>query len=679
MKISELHVIIKISCDSFNNRIYCRYTLWCKSGFIQRIIAPTGYPRNLAMDGNYDAAAIEVLVGLEPVRKRPGMYTDTSRPDHLAHEVVDNSVDEALAGFARSIDVVLHRDGSLRISDDGRGMPVDEHPEEGLPGVEVILTRLHAGGKFSLGSYRFAGGLHGVGVSVVNALSRHLEVWIKRGGRLYNMAFSNGEKVSELEVVGEVGLRNTGTELRFWPDPAYFDQPSFSRARLRHLLRAKAVLCPGLKVSLVDEPSGERDEWCYHEGLGGYLRSALSGAELIPEEPFIGSLEGNTEAADWAVAWMPSSADDPRSVGESYVNLVPTPQGGTHVNGLRAGLLDAMREYCQFRSLTPRGVKIVPDDIWEHCQYVLSVKMIEPQFTGQTKERLASRACASFVSGVVKDELSLWLSQHTDTGDRIAELVVARAKARLQAAKTVVRKKTAAGPALPGKLADCVSPDPARAELFLVEGDSAGGSAKQARDREFQAVMPLRGKILNTWELGPGQVLASQEVHDISVAIGVEPGHGDLTGLRYAKVCILADADSDGAHIAALLCALFVRHFRPLVDAGHVHVAMPPLYRIDAGSDVFYALDDSDKQGLMDRLAAERRGGRIQVQRFKGLGEMNPGQLRETTMSPDTRRLVRLTAEPGDETGPALDLLLAKRRSADRRSWLQAEGDRAEL
>ena len=631
------------------------------------------------MAATYDAAAIEVLVGLDPVRKRPGMYTDTSSPDHLAREVVDNSVDEALAGFARRIDVTLHRDGSLSVADDGRGMPVDVHPEEGVPGVELILTRLHAGGKFSLDSYRFSGGLHGVGVSVVNALSSHLEVWVRRGGREYNMAFRGGGKVSDLEPVGDVGRRNTGTVLRFWPDRAFFDTPSFSAPRLRFLLRAKAVLCPGLRTAFVREETGEREEWCFEDGLGEYLLSALPGADLLPASPFAGSLEGNTEGADWAVVWALPGDDEARPVAESYVNLIPTPQGGTHVNGLRSGLTEALREYCEFRSLLPRGVKLAPDDVWETCRYVLSVKMVDPQFTGQTKDRLSSRECASFVSGVVKDELSLWLSQHTDTGDRLAEHVIARAKARARAAKAVVRKKAAAGPTLPGKLADCVSEDPDRSELFLVEGDSAGGSAKQARDREFQAVMPLRGKILNTWEVAPGQILTSQEVHDISVAVGVEPGRGDLTGLRYAKVCILADADSDGAHIATLLCALFVRHFPALVEAGCLYAAMPPLYRVDAGSEVFYALDESDKQGLMDRLAAERRSGKVQVQRFKGLGEMNPAQLRETTMSPETRRLVRLTAAPGDDTGAALDLLLAKKRAGDRRAWLEAEGGAADV
>ena len=631
------------------------------------------------MGAHYDAAAIEVLVGLEPVRKRPGMYTDTSSPDHLAREVVDNSVDEALAGFAHRIDVTLHRDGSLRVADDGRGMPTDLHPEEGLPGVEVILTRLHAGGKFSLGTYRFSGGLHGVGVSVVNALSRRLDVRVRRDGVEHHMAFRDGDRVCDLTAVGKVKRRDTGTTIRFWPDPAFFDSPSFSVPRLRHLLRAKAVLCPGLEVTFLREETGERDEWCYRDGLSEYLLQESGEGEFIPSRPFTGNLEGNTEAAEWAVMWRLDDAGESRSVTESYVNLIPTLQGGTHVNGLRAGLTEALREYCEFRNLAPRGVRLAPDDIWEPCQYVLSVKMVEPRFTGQTKDRLSSRECTTFVSGVVKDELSLWLSQHADTGDRLARQAIARAQARLRAARTVVRKKATAGPTLPGKLADCVSEDSQRTELFLVEGDSAGGSARQARDREFQAVMPLRGKILNTWELLPGQILSSQEVNDISVAIGVEPGVGDLDRLRYGKVCILADADSDGAHIATLLCALFVRHFRSLVEAGHLYAAMPPLYRVDAGSDVFYALDESDKQGLLDRLAAERRPGRIQVQRFKGLGEMNPAQLRETTMQPETRRLVRLTVEPDDDTGPALDLLLAKKRAADRRAWLEAEGDTAEL
>ena len=628
------------------------------------------------MSSTYDASAIEVLTGLEPVRKRPGMYTDTARPNHLAQEVIDNSVDEALAGYATRIDVVVHDDGSLSVRDDGRGMPVDIHPEEGIPGVELILTRLHAGGKFSDRSYQFSGGLHGVGVSVVNALSRSLEVWVKRAGQEYNMSFAGGEKRSDLEAVGAVGRRNTGTAIRFWPDASYFDSPRFAMPRLRHVLRAKAVLCPGLAVSLTDETTGEREQWLYEGGVQAYLSDALSGFEILPAEPFTGSLEGNTEAVDWAVVWLPEGGDP---IAESYVNLVPTPQGGTHVNGLRTGLLEAVREYCEFRNLLPRGVKLAPDDVWDRASHVLSVKMTDPQFTGQTKDRLSSRECAAFVSGVVKDAFSLWLNQHPETGDRIAELAIANAQFRLRASKKVVRKKVTSGPALPGKLADCASSDHELTELFLVEGDSAGGSAKQARDREFQAVMPLRGKILNTWEVDPAEVLGSQEVHDISVAVGVEPGSDDLGGLRYGKVCILADADSDGAHIASLLCALFVRHFRSLVRAGRVYLAMPPLYRIDVGKEVFYALDDEEKTGTLDRIAAEKRKGKVNVQRFKGLGEMNPLQLRETTIAPDTRRLVRLTVTPGDDTHEVLDLLLSKKRASDRRCWLEAKGDEADL
>ena len=628
------------------------------------------------MNATYDAASIEVLAGLDPVRKRPGMYTDTARPNHLAQEVIDNSVDEAIAGQAGRISVVAHEDDSLTVSDDGRGMPVDVHPEEGIPGVELILTRLHAGGKFSSGTYRFSGGLHGVGVSVVNALSKRLEVRVKRDGSEYAMAFEGGEKVDELAVIGPAGRRNTGTTIRFWPDPRYFDSAKLSVPRLLHTLRAKAVLCPGLQVSFEDEATGEQVRWHYEDGLSDYLRDALGDAETIPGTPFVGTFEGNTEAVDWAVVWLPEGGEGP---AESYVNLIPTTLGGTHVNGFRTGLLEAVREYCEFRSLLPRGVKLAPEDVWEHCRYVLSVKMGEPQFTGQTKDRLSSRECAAFVSGVVKDAFSLWLGQHPDAGDRIAEIAIAGAQARMRASKRVVRKKVTSGPALPGKLADCTSQDLARTELFLVEGDSAGGSAKQARDREFQAVMPLRGKILNTWEVEPGQVLSSQEVHDIAIAVGVDPGSGDLDGLRYGKICILADADSDGAHIATLLCALFLRHFRALVLDDRVHVAMPPLYRIDVGKDVFYALDDDEKKGVLDRIAAEKRKGKINVQRFKGLGEMNPLQLRETTIAPETRRLVRLTVTPGDDTEETVDMLLAKKRAADRRGWLERDGNLADL
>jgi len=624
----------------------------------------------------YDATAIEVLTGLEPVRKRPGMYTDTSRPNHLAQEVIDNSVDEAITGHAKRIEVSLYKDGSLEVKDDGRGMPVDVHPGEKVSGVEVILTRLHAGGKFSNKNYRFSGGLHGVGVSVVNALSKHLEVWVRRGGKEYNMAFAGGEKQSELEEVGQVGKNNTGTTVRFWPDPKYFDTPKFLVTKLKHTLRAKAVLCPGLHIKFYDENSGEREEWQYQDGLKDYLLEAVQGVELLPEEPFVGAMEGQQEAAEWAVIWLPAGGE---VVAESYVNLIPTAQGGTHVNGLRTGLTDAVREFCEFRNLLPRGVRLAPEDVWERCSYILSVKMIDPQFSGQTKERLSSRECAAFVSGVAKDAFSLWLNQHIEDGERIALYAINNAQARLRAGKQVVRKKVTTGPALPGKLSDCSAQDLSRTELFLVEGDSAGGSAKQARSRDFQAVMPLRGKILNTWEVDAGEVLGSQEVHDIALAVGVEPGSDDLHGLRYGKICILADADSDGAHIATLLCALFLRHFRPLVMAGHVYVAMPPLYRIDVGKEVFYALDDGEKQGVIDRIAAEKLKGKINVQRFKGLGEMNPIQLRETTMDPDTRRLVQLTVEASDDTDVLLDMLLAKRRAGDRREWLESKGNLAEI
>ena len=625
---------------------------------------------------SYTAESIEVLSGLEPVRKRPGMYTQTERPNHLAQEVIDNSVDEAIAGHANLIEVTLFKDQSLEVRDDGRGMPVDIHPKEGLPGVEVILTKLHAGGKFSNKNYQFSGGLHGVGVSVVNALSKHLEVWVKRDGKEYNIAFADGRKVSDLEQIGEVGKRNTGTTVRFWPDAQFFDSAKFSVPRLKHLMRAKAVLCPGLTVRFTEEASGETTEWCYQDGLKDYLLDELQGAVPLPEEPFIGSMAGRDEAVDWAVVWLPEGGE---GVTESYVNLVPTSLGGTHVNGLRTGLTEAMREFCEFRNLLPRGVKLTPDDVWDKVSYILSVKMGDPQFSGQTKERLSSRECAPFVSGVVKDAFSLWLNQHTDLGEQLAELAISNAQSRMRAGKKVARKKITQGPALPGKLADCSSQDPERTELFLVEGDSAGGSAKQARDKDFQAIMPLRGKILNTWEVDPAEVLGSQEVHDIAVAIGVDPGSDKLEGLRYGKICVLADADSDGLHIATLLCALFVRHFRPLVAAGHVYIAMPPLYRIDVGKEVFYALDDAERQGVLDRISAENKRGKISVTRFKGLGEMNPKQLRETTLAPDTRRLVQLTIEPGDDTHQLMDMLLAKKRSPERKQWLEKNGDLAEI
>ena len=624
----------------------------------------------------YNADAIEVLTGLEPVRKRPGMYTDTLRPNHLAQEVIDNSVDEALAGHADQVDVVLHSNGGISIEDNGRGMPVDMHPVQKLPGVEVILSTLHAGGKFSDKNYQFSGGLHGVGVSVVNALSKRLDITIKRDGNIYTMAFEGGEKVEDLAVSGSCGKRNTGTQIRFDPDPQYFDSPNFSMPRLIHVLRAKAVLCPGLRVTLLDEKKNERSEWFYEDGISDYLMDATIDYPVIPEKPFIYHFSGETEAVDWAIQWLPEGGD---VVAESYVNLIPTAQGGTHVNGLRSGLLEALREFCELRSLLPRGVKLTAEDIWDRCCFVLSSKLQDPQFSGQTKERLSSREAAGFVSGVAKDAFSLWLNQHTDEAELLAELCINRAQARLRSAKKVVRKKVTSGPALPGKLADCTSEDPAYGELFLVEGDSAGGSAKQARNREFQAILPLRGKILNTWEVDAQEILASVEVNNISIALGIDPASDDLSGLRYHKVCILADAYSDGLHIATLICALFLRHFQPLVRAGHVYVAMPPLYRIDVGKEVYYALDDAERNGILERLAAENKRAKPNVQRFKGLGEMNPGQLRETTMDPDTRRLVQLVLDTDADTHSTFDMLLAKKRSGDRKTWLESKGDLADI
>ncbi len=628
------------------------------------------------MSSQYTSQDLEVLEGLEPVRRRPGMYTDTTRPNHLGQEVIDNSVDEALAGHASQVEVILHEDQSLEVIDDGRGMPVDIHPEKGIPGVELILCKLHAGGKFSNKNYQFSGGLHGVGISVVNALSKRVEVGIKRDGIQYEIAFENGAKVQDLTEVGTVGRRNTGTRVRFWPDAGYFDSPRFSVRRLVHNLRAKAVLCPGLTVKFHDKNTGDKHHWCYEKGLEDYLAEAVCQWPKLPEAPFTGALAAQTEAVDWAVLWLVEGGE---LVQESYVNLIPTAQGGTHVNGLRQGLLDAMREFCEFRNLLPRGLKLTPEDIWDKCAFVLSVKMQDPQFAGQTKERLSSRQCASFVSGVVKDAFSLWLNEHTEVAETLAEHFIANAQRRTRSAKKVARKKVTSGPALPGKLTDCATDDPSRSELFLVEGDSAGGSAKQARDRDFQAVMPLRGKILNTWEVDSADILASQEVHDISVAMGLDPDTAELEGLRYHKICILADADSDGLHIATLLCALFLRHFRTLVEAGHVYVAMPPLYRIDVGKEVFYALDEDEKQGVIDRIQAEKRKGKVAVTRFKGLGEMNPIQLRETTMDPATRRLVQLTVDDAEATLAVMDMLLAKKRAADRKAWLEQKGHQAEL
>ncbi len=625
------------------------------------------------MSKQYQARDIEVLTGLEPVQRRPGMYTDTSQPNHLIQEVIDNSVDEALAGYCKDIEVTLHEDASVEVTDNGRGMPVDLHPEHGIPGVELILTRLHAGGKFNSENYQFAGGLHGVGVSVVNALSTDFEIWIKRDGHEYHMGLQNGEKTSELKAVGSVGQRNTGTRIRFWPDPKYFDSAKIAYKQLRHLLRAKAVLCPGLHVTLCDAKSGAIEEWQFNQGLEDYLKNALLGIAQLPEQAFIGDLKGTDSEVSWALCWLPEGGQ----LQESYVNLIPTTQGGTHVNGLRTGLVDALREFCEMHNLLPRGVRLAPDDIWDRIAYILSVKMSDPQFSGQTKERLSSRASATFVSGVVKDSFSLWLNQNVADGEMIAALAISNAQKRMKKNRQVVRKKVTSGPALPGKLSDCTSQDLSLTELFLVEGDSAGGSAKQARNREYQAILPLRGKILNTWEVESDAVLSNQEVHDISVAIGVDPGSDIISELRYGKVIILADADSDGLHIATLLCALFLKHFHALVETGHIFVAMPPLYRIDVGKETHYALDAEERQAVLDVIAAEKKKGKISETRFKGLGEMNPLQLRESTIDPDTRRLIQLTIDSETKTTKTMDMLLGKKRASDRKSWLEDKGDLA--
>lgn len=623
------------------------------------------------MRTSYTAENIEVLTGLDPVRKRPGMYTDTRNPNHIAHEAIDNSVDEAMAGYCTQIQVIHYQDGSLHVIDNGRGMPVDLHPEHGISGVELIMTKLHAGGKFSGKNYQFSGGLHGVGISVLNALCHKVIVNIQRDGKRYEMIFQNGEPYSPLKEIDTVPKRQTGTSIRFYPNEQYFDSPKFALSRLKHILRAKAVLCPGLKIIFSDEVTGENLEWYYEAGLQDYLSSYLENIPHLPEVPIIERFNTQNEAVEWAIAWVPEGGE---ILTESYVNLIPTIQGGTHVNGLRTGLLEAMREFCEIRNLLPRGIKLTAEDIWDQCSYILSVKLKDPQFSGQTKERLSSRECATFVAAVAKDSFSLWLNQHVQVGEELAEWVINNAQKRARNSKKIARKRITGGPALPGKLADCSSQNIAVTELFLVEGDSAGGSAKQARDREFQAIMALRGKILNTWEVDSSQVLASQEVHDIAVAIGIDPGSADLSGLRYGKICILADADSDGQHIATLLCALFLKHFQPLVIAGHVYVAMPPLYRIDLGKDVYYALDTHEKQAILDRISLNKKG-KPSVQRFKGLGEMNPLQLRETTMAVDTRRLVQLTLGDVVQAESLMDMLLAKKRAADRRVWIETRGN----
>lgn len=625
----------------------------------------------------YTAESIEVLSGLDPVKRRPGMYTDTVNPNHLVQEVLDNSVDESLAGFCKKIIIRLYQDNSMEIIDNGRGMPVDIHAQEKVPAIELIMTRLHAGAKFSKNNYKYSGGLHGVGISVVNALSEHVEVHVKRDGKSYYMDFSNGDIKTKLQETGKVGIRNTGTTIKFKPNTKYFESANYNLRKLKALFEAKAVLCPGLEVTFENLQTNETFSWCYDDGLSHYLLEKTNQAPILPEAPLEGHFEDPNQAVSWALVWVEEPGYE--LVTESYVNLIPTPQGGTHVNALRSGLLEAVKEFLNLHNLLPRNVKIVAEDVFYHLSFVLSAKLEEPQFSGQTKERLSSRQCSNFISSKVKDATSLWLNQHVQIAERITEIIIQRAQKRLKAAKKVIRKKTVSGPPLPGKLTDCISSELSRTELFLVEGDSAGGSAKQARDREFQAIMPLRGKILNTWEIDSSEVLASQEIHDIAVAIGVDPGSDDISSLRYGKVCILADADSDGLHIATLLCALFLKHFKPLVEKGHVFVAMPPLYRIDIGKEIHYALDDVERDQVIKKAQSNKNHGKISVVRFKGLGEMNPIQLKESTICPDTRRLLQLQLSNDlDDDLETMDTLLSKKRIVDRRQWLSDEGNLAQ-
>ena len=624
------------------------------------------------MAKDYDSQSIEVLSGLDPVRKRPGMYTDTTSPNHLIQEVVDNSIDEALAGHCSSIKVTLAKDGVISVGDDGRGMPTDIHPEHKVSGVELIMCKLHAGAKFSGEDYNFSGGLHGVGVSVVNALSQKLLVEIKRSGKQFEMAFEGGEKKSELTEVGEVGARNSGTIINFQPDPQYFETLTVNTDSLKHLLKAKAVLCPGLTIQYVDEKKQEKISWTYENGLISYLTESSAGIELLLEESISCSKLVKDNALDFVLNW--STQPVKNLMSESYVNLIPTAQGGSHLNGFKAGLLDAVKEFCEFRNLIPKGLKITADDVIQHSTFIVSSKLTNPQFAGQTKERLDSKDHQGFVSSTTKDVLSIWFNQHTEEGEKLAELAIASAQARTRETKVVDRKKTFQGPALPGKLSDCNSTNLDETELFFVEGDSAGGSAKQSRERKFQAIMPLRGKILNTWDLESSEIIKSIEIKDISTAIGVNPGSPDISLLRYGKVCILADADSDGLHIATLLCALFLRHYKPLVLAGHIYVAMPPLFRIDCAKEVFYALDEEEKDSIVKKLKSKPGKPKIDIQRFKGLGEMNPSQLRETVMDPKTRRLVQLTVTASDNVNSMMDLLLSKKNAGARKEWLEKRG-----
>ena len=620
----------------------------------------------------YDSKAIEVLSGLDPVRKRPGMYTDTSCPNHLIQEVLDNSIDEAIAGHCSNIKIKLEKDGHIKVSDDGRGMPVDIHPEHKVSGVELILCKLHAGAKFSGDEYNFSGGLHGVGVSVVNALSESLQVNIKRDSKEHEMHFNNGDKKGELKIIGDVGIRNSGTSIKFKPNAKYFESDQINLKDLKHLLKAKAVLCPGLTIEFHNEKKKEKIKWFYEDGLKSYLDDSSEGIDLILEESILSLKDSSSQEVEFVINW--SNKPPKNKLDETYVNLIPTPQGGSHLNGFKSGLLDALKEFCDIRNLLPKGLKLNAEDVISNAIFVVSSKMQNPQFAGQTKERLDSKDHMSFVSNSTKDVLSIWFNKHTQEGEMIADLAISSAQARAKASNTVERKKTFKGPALPGKLSDCNSEDLNETELFLVEGDSAGGSAKQARERSFQAIMPLRGKILNTWDLESEEIIKSQEIKNLSTAIGVLPGNSDISSLRYGKICILADADSDGLHIATLLCALFLRHFKSLVQEGRIFIAMPPLYRIDCGKEVLYALDETQKDKAVKEFKNKKGKPKINIQRFKGLGEMNPSQLRETVMDPKTRQLVRLSISATDNANTMMDLLLSKKNASARKEWLEKKG-----
>lgn len=627
---------------------------------------------------SYDAEAIEVLSGLDPVKKRPGMYTDTSNPNHLIQEVLDNSVDEALSGHCSNIKISILKDGNIKVSDNGRGMPVDIHPEHKVTGVELILCKLHAGAKFSGDDYNFSGGLHGVGVSVVNALSESLEVRVKRDSKEYEISFNNGDKASELKQVGEVGPRNTGTSITFKPNPVYFEDIEVQIKSLKHLLKAKAVLCPGLTIEFNNEKkSNDKEKWFYEDGLKSYLVESSEGSDLVLEESMVCSKSGDTQELEFAINWSPKPPKN--KLDETYVNLIPTAQGGSHLNGFKSGLLDSIKEFCDYRNLLPKGLKINADDVINNAIFIVSSKLQNPQFAGQTKERLDSKDHMSFVASTTKDTFSIWLNTHTEEGEKIAELAIISAQTRAKVSNIVERKKTFKGPALPGKLSDCNSQDLNETELFLVEGDSAGGSAKQARERSFQAIMPLRGKILNTWDLESAEIIKSQEIKNLSTAIGVLPGNSDLSSLRYGKICILADADSDGLHIATLLCALFLRHYKPLVQEGRIYISMPPLYRIDCGKDVLYALDDVQKEAIVKDFKSKKGKPKINIQRFKGLGEMNPSQLRETVMDPSSRQLVQLSISSSDNANSMMDLLLSKKNASARKEWLEKKGSLAKI